>query len=306
VDELDLRILAATGFALWGYQAAGFEALSTSTIAEQVDRSPETVRRRLRDMEQDGVIRGYQVSPSFRHLGLAGEALQLELDDEPPLEDLELVDGVAAASDFVGPPLLVLLGYRGSTERDRRVHHVTETLGAEDPTTIARLERRAPERELTDLDWRIVRALRGDAKRGPGEVADEVGVTARTVRRRRQRMVDDGALHVAPVVAVEEITGAVPFNLVARHAPDQRAEARNRLTKRFEDRVLGVPERWPMTGRRVVLFLHASSIAEVDRLRAQAEEVAGVEAATTLIPKRTLRTGWIDALVEAQLGDPDA
>lgn len=301
MDELDLRILAVTGFVLWGRQATSFEALGTSHIAEAVDRSPETVRRRLRAMEAEGVIRGYSISPSFDHLGLHGEALFFDLGPEdPPLDELRLVDGVGAATDFVGPETLVVLGYQGEAERARRLEVVQERLGGSDPRTVARHERSKPERELTGLDWRILRALRRDAKRSPSEVADQVGVTARTVRRRRRRMAEEGALYVAPRVAVEEIKGAVPFDLLVEHAPDQGAAVRNRLADAFGERLLSVPDRWPLEGPRLDLFLYAPSMAEVDRMRDRAQDVDGVEEATSLITKRTMRTDWVDALVDAR------
>lgn len=304
MDELDLRILAVTGFVLWGRRSTSFDALRTTRIAQEVDRSPETVRRRLRAMEDEGVIRGYQVSPGFDHLGLHGEALMVTVDDEdPPLDELALVDGVAGATDFVGPASLVLLGYRGEAERRRRAAAVAERLGAREMEPVARHERRSPERELSTLDWRIVRALCDDATRSPSEVADEVGVTARTVRRRRSRMAEEGALHVAPRVAVEEMTGVVPFDLLVRHAEGQAAEVRNRLTKRFEDRLLSVPDRWQTTGPRLDLFLYAASMADVDRVRGAAAEVEGVEEADTLITKRTMRTEWVHALVDARASE---
>lgn len=301
MDELDLRILAVTGFVLWGRQATSFDALGTSHIAQAVDRSPETVRRRLRAMEDEGVIRGYEVSPSFDHLGLHGEALLLQLPSaDPALDELSLVDGVAAATDFVGPETLVVLGYQGEAERRRRLKVVEDRLGGSQARTVARHERSPPERELSGLDWRILRALRRDAKASPSEVAEAVGVTARTVRRRRRRMTDEGALYVAPRVAVEEITGAVPFDLLVEHAPGEGATVRNRLADVFGERLLSVPDRWPLEGPRLDLFLFAESMAAVDRMRDRAGEVEGVEDAVSLITKRTLRTDWVDALVDAR------
>jgi DNA-binding Lrp family transcriptional regulator len=54
----------------------------------------------------------------------------------------------------------------------------------------------APEVKLSKLDLRIISSLHFDARKSYGDVAAEVGVTARTVRKHLERMIAEGSIEL--------------------------------------------------------------------------------------------------------------
>ena len=58
----------------------------------------------------------------------------------------------------------------------------------------------AAETRLSSLDLKIIASLKDDARKPYALVAEEVGVTARTVRQRIDRMIDEGSVELTPKV----------------------------------------------------------------------------------------------------------
>lgn len=305
MDHLDLRILQTMGFVLWGRQPLGFEALGTGYIADQVDTTPETIRTRIRKMEDRGIIEGYQVYPSLDQFDVDGVGAVYTVPDPDAkaraYDRLALVDGVVDVTDFHGPRMLVTLAHRTPGERDRRLELVARETGDEDPRIAVSWKRQEPGRRFTHLDWRILRALRGQADRSFSAVADDVGASRRTVKRRVDRMTDQGALYVAPLVDPGRIPGLVPFDLFVELDQAAGQGTRNELVKRFDQRVLAIRAPDVLVGETFDLVLYAETIAEVEEMRQQASDVEGVQRALALITRRTMDTAWIDEQIEERV-----
>jgi Lrp/AsnC family transcriptional regulator, leucine-responsive regulatory protein len=89
---------------------------------------------------------------------------------------------------------------------------------------------------LCDLDYRIIRSLKDDSRKAISDVAEELGVSAKTVRRRLERMVKnnlaeftiewypDKSNDIITLVDVhfkpEVDFGVVPFQLLRKYAPN--------------------------------------------------------------------------------------
>lgn len=305
MDRLDLEILQTMGFVPWGREPIGFDTLSTGYIADEVSTTTVTVRERIDRMEEDGVVTGYQVYPSFSQLGIDGGGYVFEVDDPDEkaqaFEEVRLLDGVVDVTDLMGPELLVGLGFRTDSELERRLRLIGRHTGDEDPMRISRARRQDVGRPFSHLDWRIVRALRGRADASFSEVADEVGVSYRTVKRRVDRMTDEGHLLVAPVVEAGEISGLIPFDLFCEIRTEAGDSVRNELTKLYPDRLLAVRPPAVMLDEYFDLVLFAETMAELEEMRQQASQLEGVENALAVVTRRSRETDWLDALIDAQV-----
>lgn len=305
MDRLDLRILQTMGFVLWGREPIGFDALSTGYIADEVGTTSETVRKRVRAMEDKEIIEGYQVYPSLTQLDLTATAVVFTVPDPDEkaraFERVGLIDGVLDVTDFHGPRLLVGLAHRTASERDRRVRLLARETGDDDPRIFENPERAEPERRLTHLDWRIVRALRGQADRSFSEIAEDVGVSRRTVKRHVDRMTADESLFVAPLVDPGEIPSLIPFDLFAELEERASDATRNELANRFPERLVSVRAPGFLPEDAIDLVLFAETMSEVEQMRQEASKVDGVERAQSLITRRSLDTEWLDERIEERV-----
>lgn len=204
MDALDFaiyRYLSHDGLArFWASRRVIDPRVSAREIAEQVGLSEAGVRARLRVLRDRGLLRGsaVNVNPSL----LGASVLVVEVPVRNPREsdrlfrDLASVDGVLFARDLMD-------------EEDRKV---SVYLASENPSATSRrlslLRRLAPagsirgprpywippcEREMTPLDWKLVRVFRAHPDGGIAELASAAGVSLKTTARRFGLALDSNA-----------------------------------------------------------------------------------------------------------------
>lgn len=290
----------------WGGQPPPPEARSPAYLADRVGVTPGTVRQRIQALEADGVIQAYQAYPEPGQLGLDITALQVRAPDGSArselIDELVLSDGVLEVHDLHGPWLLVVLAHRDPAERTRRTRLLSRRTADPDPLVLAARTGRRDQRNLTHLDWRIVQALRGQADRSPSHLADEVGVSYRTVRRHLDRMLEEGSLTIAPQVDTARMEGVMPVDLVVVLEAPGHAEAIEALGAVAPDRVL---QRYlPPPGgedRFASLFSCLTSTGEMTALRQEIQGLTGVRHANAVLPLASHTTGWLDEQIAAQV-----
>jgi len=87
--------------------------------------------------------------------------------------------------------------------------------------------------ELSPVDYRIVHALQGDSRKAVEDIAKELNLSARTVKRHLDRMIDDGAIEFGLDWNPAYSTGITSLIAVrAKPGVDVR-QIRSRLNERF-------------------------------------------------------------------------
>lgn len=303
MDALDVRIIRAMGIRPYEKRPKDPHALKPSRIAERVDVTPETVKARLKGMEEAGVIRGYKTIPNLRHLGLSGEAWFFRFPEDEAkdarIPSLTALDGILELHDFLGRGLCVDFASRDAADRDEKIARIAKTLGEDKPRKFYDRDMPAVQRELTPLDWRILRSLRWDAKKSLDAVADELGVTGRTVRRRHELMAAEGSFFAIPLVDPSKAEGLFVFNLHFSLEADALQAATRKVLEAYGDRHLYayVPADPDLGSLDLVAIAHSTS--EVDQMRRDGGEIEGVLQAESWF-FRGLHdfSGWIDKAVD--------
>lgn len=298
MDSLDIAILRTMGlrpFVRWPRRDHG---VRPATIAHALDEHEQTVRDRIARMEADGVIRGYHLMPNMRHVGQDVISVHWELGtsaDDDTISRLRAVDGVLAALRFYDSHVCFDVSYEGPSQRERRLDVIGHLLG-EDREVLWSLDMPFPhvDRELSTLDWRILEARRTDARRPATEVAEAVGVTAKTVRTRYETMRTDGSVDEYVSVDYTAMTDAVPFIFYVWAVTDGQDPTEDLLAQ-FDEHLLNHFRATVPRSGLFVLHLVASNPAEVQRFTDVAGAIGGVERAEPHLP-----TGgfWNEALLD--------
>ncbi len=293
-----MRILATMGYTPWGSMAKDPDQLRPTTLAGELDVSPETIRDRIEGMEAAGVIQGWEAYPNPRLIDLEAGGWAFQPPDartvDDALEDALLVDGVLEVITYRGPFVAVALAYESQAERDRRLSLIGRLLDDRDPVHVIDPPWPTPEIDIDPLDVQIVAALRGQARRPLREVAEEVDRSYRTVKRRYDKLTEHGALFIVPRVSLAHVSGVLPFTLVLLLEPDAGLEPANELARRFDDRVLHRLLPVGKAPKMAALGLFAETIAEVGTFEREAAAVDGVANAFAVFSRGRHATDWID------------
>lgn len=311
MDASDLAILGAMTehrVSVWG----GIDPRVSSTdIADRVDLHPSTVRARIRDWRDAGFLQGYDVIVNPRLFEAELSIYSVRIDDPTEkgafLDEVGLVEGVIAALDHVGPWIggAIAVEHPDAVERRWDLLSKLPGVGAVEDPFPARLPRLSA--DPTQLDWRIIRALREQPDETIAAIADRVGVTAKTLRRRYRVLLEGNAIWSVAILDFRNYTGGVACraNLFLDDA-DRRTAVRTAFSDRFPEALeinpvpadLGADE--PSLHDRVLEYmLHLDSQAEADDVLQAAASLDGVAEAEVLFPVAYHPyPDWIDERVE--------
>lgn len=310
MDELDLEILQRIGaapFLVWPHPPAG---TTTAGLARALGVSKETIRRRLSALASSGVLMGRSVAPNYRALGWNCCTVHFRTEDAQrkatALAEVAALDGVLAVFDMLGPDVCVDICFEDEADRRRKVAAMQERIGPCSVSLFLDVPLPAVEKAPSALDWRIIEALLADATRQPEDVAKDLHVSARTVKRRVAAMHASGAIDVVGNVDPSRFVGHfLAYLLVRLHPGSGRADA-TRVVHAFRRRWVA---QWSPPDRDladVVIVALVTSSGAADDLRKEAMSMAEVARAEVLILSRVeSRPAWLASAIaqRATMGD---
>ncbi len=304
MDVLDIRILRAMGYAPFQTGARHPDILKPSALADAVGSTAETVRQRLGRMEAAGILRGFEVFPNQLHLGLSQITYHFRVEPSRKPEVMRRLasfDGISGVFDYVGPDMCIDVFYRTPAERDRRVA-LLQTVAETNACRFYFAAPPQPSRALTHLEWRVVQAMRGRARHGAAELAEVVRVSARTIKRTQERLVQEGAIDIVPLVDPSQIPNFIPI-VLAFHFDASSASAAIRAIKHaFEEQswTSWVPP--DAEAGNFDLVAYANSTGEIAQMRERGLAIPGVTKVEVLLPAGgRMNAAWLDEAIAAQV-----
>jgi DNA-binding Lrp family transcriptional regulator len=278
VDELDMRILREVFTGEGDYLRA--ERVSADAVARAVGVHRKTVAARLKKMTD---ARFYlparlDIEPSL--FGLVGGKFFLDVPPEmrsaatrEAIFHIEGTNGILGYADG-WDVMMYAEDERSLASRVELAKHIARASRATWNVHSARDYPPPPKVKLTRLDLRLVAALMRDARAPFPRLAKALGVTARTLERRFERLRDEGAVFMLPG-GDGDATGVV-FAYVSVGVP-REARARDRavgeLLKLLPNHIL----RNLATLGRAHVFLYGRSLADLEAQAQLARKVPGVD-----------------------------
>lgn len=300
MDGVDFAILRAMGMKPY-LQGIGRDV---DGIARTVGLGRKATRTRIQDMERDGVIAGYAAFPNLRSLGCRWSSYHVRIPSSRKSAFFAMareVDGVVSVADFVGDHACVDVCYADDAEEEERLSLLSRAAGVS-PHELFENPRPRVDRAPSDLDWRIIAAQRADPRATQAEIAQTLGVTARTVRARTSQLVKEGNLWLIPIVDPSKLRHGIPFMVLAYLSPEAPRGSAASLRKAAGHRLM---YSWEPADAQVGHFgamLIAPTTGAIEEARAELERIEGVERVELLVAGRLeVQHGWLDAAIAAKL-----
>jgi DNA-binding Lrp family transcriptional regulator len=164
-------------------------------LADKLGLSINAVHKRIQSLIESGVIRGFTAKPSiaalgFLHIFVHGVSNARSMDTA--MKRLSTCDDVYWVSVGGGDHLYVGAYIRSLSNLNETAATITELGELSDPVIGIVDNGLDPavhsQEQLEPLDWEIIYQLKDDSKRPISEVADAIGISAKTARRRLNRM----------------------------------------------------------------------------------------------------------------------
>ena len=172
--------------------------ISYRELAEKLDLSVTAVHNRIQTLLDMGIIRKFTASLSILaqnaiHILIFGNSKVISINNlKPKLEKHGSIYWLAVAG---GNSLYIGAYIRNIAELDELVKFVRETAEMPEPTVgitgspiPAVLKNSHLKTDLCELDYKIIRSLKDDSRKPISDICNEIGVSAKTVRRRLDYM----------------------------------------------------------------------------------------------------------------------
>ncbi len=305
MDYLDLQIFRSLGFLPYGQHSCDLSRLNPWVIAKKVGADGRTVKLRLNNMQKNGFIHYFQIYPNFRLLGLSGVAYVFNVGDVlrkyDVIDNCALVDGVTEIHNFIGSELCIDFTYQDARDENRRLELFRKLTHCESPVRF--YERVMPRSEiiLSNMDWHIIKALRYNAFKPLSTVAGELGLSAKTVRRRFERMVQNNAVIIAPIINPAHIANTITYVIFLYPSPDKWSSVMEKVMTIFNYSYF-LTRMFPPENSAV--YMSARTLAETEDNLIKVRRIEGVKDARILILKEMREnTQWLDSAIDRKISE---
>ena len=191
LDDLDISILK---------MLTTNSRRSDHSIARKLQVTTNTVKNRIRNLMEEGVLLGFEthLSATFfnaTHCWLSAQLYGSELEKKI-VEELGKIDKVSFIMPTTENLMLIAMDFFNSTDLDntiQQMNRIKEITGIN--TLIYSSQHFHKKFDISPLDWKIIKSVRFNSRKSPSEIAKESGVSTRTVNRRLRRLHDGGVIN---------------------------------------------------------------------------------------------------------------
>jgi DNA-binding Lrp family transcriptional regulator len=281
LDVLDRRILKVL-LASNGIPPGGqVMRRSFRSMAKDLRVDQGTVRSRMKKLQEQRVLRGWYlgVSPTLTGQSVVHAWFGVEpgRDKARLMDELVSVPGVERVCNYLGQGMgLVLLygdeeGLEACLERVSKLAHPSKLLQAQGAPA-------AGHPSLTATDEAVIESLRQDPWKPYSAAAEELGLSAKTVKRRVTRLSEAGAIYMLPDIDLKVLQSVIPVELVVSYGDAQRkAEVNGRISSDFMDELLFSQ----ISGSHGYFALMVPNVSRVEQIERWARQQDGVSDAHT-------------------------
>jgi DNA-binding Lrp family transcriptional regulator len=216
-----------------------------SDLAEKLSLSVNAVHKRIQSLKESGIIKTFTARVSLAALKAVDIIVfgtsEIQLDQET-VRKLQGDDHTYWVALSGGNYVYVGAYLRNISEIDSYVAFVKSEAKIADPTvgiqTSAWTEVPAREADIQKLDYRIIHAMQKDSRKVIPELSEELAVSAKTIRRRLTRLVNEGLVDLNLEFYPDKENDIMTMMHVSLKGSADRTNAISLLTKKYSPNVI--------------------------------------------------------------------
>ncbi len=185
MDEIDFFLLK---------KLVGNSRLTFRELADMTDMSISGIHKRIRSLEDDGIINAYIARPSIialKYLWVAIFGTSHAKSMNNVSNELGQHENVSMVAITGGKFIYIKAYLRDISELQEYSSHVSKVAHISEPSIgIVDVPYITTPEPLTSIDYKILKTLNRDARKPTSDIADDIGISAKTVRKRLNRMIE--------------------------------------------------------------------------------------------------------------------
>lgn len=254
---------------------------SFRSIAKELGVDQGTIRKRMKKLQEQRVLKGWYLgmNPGItaQDVVYAWFTIEDELRKEDAIERLHSLSNLERTCNYLGSGLKMILLSDKGTATEKMLDQLAQLAG---PRAILRhhafLEVPAIHPGATDLA--IIGSLRRDPWKPYSVVARELGLSARTVKRRVEKLSEGGEIYMIPIIDYRALQGIIPVDLIVDYVSNEmRPSVNQRIISRVKEQLM-FSGRFGPTGYFSLMLPSVSQVEQITRWIKKQEGVREVQA----------------------------
>jgi DNA-binding Lrp family transcriptional regulator len=283
---------------LWGSPDIWNTKKSYVEIAAKLGVDEETVRNRVKHLRNSGFLLGYRLVPNPDLFGRTFASLRIEFKNreskQAAIPLLSKVEGVMNIGSTYDKSVLVTV----FADENQDFSKPLIALGVEgEISLVPGLGLRTTNFRMTGLDWEIVSLLLRDAERKLDEIAKQLKVSTRTVKRRLEMMMKENAIFTMPMVDLRKTEG-ISYQLRVRSEHGRKSEVEKSIVAKIGNVIFRASD----SENGSVFGFTGANVAQGNDILEWVKQQPGVRSVTMTIAERVVQVfDWIESEVKRQV-----
>jgi DNA-binding Lrp family transcriptional regulator len=289
VDELDLKILRSLISERAVSPSDTSVKLSLRGIAAHLGADDMTLRYRYNKLQESGGLSIWSllVNPAFFGYKVAEVLVDVQPESGKPdmIRKLKLIHEITGLVNFYGNAISLYVIYNGDESRSRTIELISRITNAEKI-----IQTRLPmppslTKNLSATDVAIIRSLSKDARKATVVVAKELGLSAKTVRKRVDRLRKENTIMPLPILNIASLPGIIPIYLSYVYAKsDVKSSVDREVISHYDSNYIMGSFADPEMGNIVI---GGSTMADVPKVLEWAKSQSGIASARVELATET-------------------
>jgi DNA-binding Lrp family transcriptional regulator len=290
MDEIDLIILK---------KLLENARLTYRELADMNNMSVSAIHKRIKKLEEDGIITAYIAQPSV----IALKCLFILIFGTSKAKSMDAISkelGQHESIRFVGiagGKFLYITAYlKDISELQDYSAYVSKTAYISEPTIgIINVPYLTTPEPLTSIDYKILKTLNRDARKPITDIADDIGLSAKTVRKHLDRMVENKLASFSIQWMPHKKNFVMVFHLILKEGTDMNSTIQHIIAKYSQN--IAYCLNYSNIPNLITLHTWAKNTQDAQKI----QEELHTEGFKDIIPHIFIDATWFDCWVDKLL-----
>ena len=211
-------------------------------MAKELGVDEATVRSRLKKWQNSGFLVYMGATVNQALIGQRRCLVRFEVSDmsrkNEVADRLRLVEGIYRVRDYDGAAFTVSIFFDTPAVLDKRIELIRALVHTQGSFRVELNGLPKPHTELDETDLLILGAMAWSARKPHVSVARETGLSAKTVRKRLERMQENQTIGMGLFLDYRRLTGVLLADLLVAHIQGEKEEINRRIQTTLGERML--------------------------------------------------------------------
>jgi len=268
-------------------------------LADMTDMSVSAIHKRIKRLEGDGFINAYIARPSFIALKYL-LVLIFGTSNAKSMDALSKEIGQHESIFYIGITggkyIYISAFLRDISELQEYSTYVSNTAQISEPTIgIVNMPYLTIPEPLTSVDYKILKTLNKDARKPITDIADDVGLSAKTVRKRLDRMIGNYLASFTIELTVHKIIFLTVFHVYLNEGTSMNSTIQH-INQKYSKNIV-----YCLSYSNIPNFLTLHTWAKNTQESQRIQEELQKEGFKDVIPHIFLSAKWYDCWVDQLL-----